>query len=620
MPEVAGRFVPKDPAFEALHPRDRSGRDRGEFIDVPGIMAALGAVFDEGSGGWVVPNDRASELQQHAAEWGFRVVTVPDGMRPATPDDMAARWGRKQKIPPGWTDVMVAVDPGAPVQVKGRDAQGRPQTIRSLNATQAASAKKFARIKLLSERLPAVDARLKEDALGDDTAAAMMLVRKMGLRPGSTKDTKARAQAYGASTLRRRHVQVTGDTVRLRFVGKEGVELDLTHTDPDLARVLRKRLAGRTGDEPIFPDTNANLMNRWVKDVAGDSFTVKDFRTHLGTGLAKKLVDEAPPPMTAKDHRALELRVGSQVSAVLGNTRKQALESYIDPAVFGEPPGTPSTGPEPPGSHGRAGLKAAFEAGFDEGDELTGGAMNLSIRRVTLSDGSQAILKQPATAGEHRREIVSSMVGNALGFQLYTEDVGDGRFVSSFVEGRPGAAHIDGELLQIRGIDDDALAAHQGRYVQLLDEAARRPGGREIGVMDWLIRNRDRHDGNWLVTSDGGVAPIDHGLTVFDPEGADRDIPLSPFAHRWLGIDQKPTPRPARGVPSNEVAARTKTPRVRLEPRVSKAYVDGVRKRLERGRAEYSDKEWAGIMARLDLLYAAAPDTIDGEAPLPEVA
>jgi DNA topoisomerase-1 len=588
---------PKNPEFEAMHPRDRSGRDKGEFIDVPNIMAALGGNWDEKRGVWMVPADKRADLDQFAKDTGFEMMNVPEGMRPANQDDLAKKW-QGAKIPPAWTDVLVSDDPKAQYVVIGRDAKGRIQRIRTLHATQQADAAKFARIKLLDFVMPVVDAKLEKESMTSDTAAAMLLIRKMGLRPGSKTDTGADVQAFGASTLQRRHVQVTGDTVRLSFVGKEGVQNDLSIEDAHLAKVLKHRLKGKAGTDPIF-STNEVRMNRWVKDATGGDFKVKDFRTHLATGEARAMVDAMPPPLTAKQHRAQQLAVSKHVSSILGNKPKQALTSYIDPSVFGPVPADKPT-VTVPGEDGRSALVAAFEQGFDEGAELTGGNTNLSIKRVTLSDGTHAVWKRPQNGGEHRREILSGLVANALGLDGWTADAGDGQLLTTFHDGAPGA--YAGFLKDGHSID---------QHVTL-------EGAREIGVLDWLIRNRDRHDLNYIVQGDR-VRPIDHGLTFFTSTGADNDIPRSPFASHWLGLTQKPTPRPAMFKTHDEGAV-VKGPKPKLNPKVSKAYVKSLMTRLEAGRSEFSDDEWAGLLKRLDLLMQAAPDTIPGETKLEEAA
>lgn len=608
MPSVAGKFVAKNPAFEALHPRDRSGKDRGQFVDVPSLMNGLGGLWDEVRGAWMVPSDRREDVDTWLDEVGFVGIDVPAGMRPIRDEDRLKKYGVGTKIPPGWTDVMVTDDPDAPVQVRGRDNQGRIQTIRSKAAIEEADYAKFVRVKALDEKMPEVDTKLTAEAMSSDTAAAMMLIRKMGLRPGSTKDTRAQEQAYGASTLLRRHVQVSGDIVKLEFTGKKAVKIKLELEDPELARVLKRRLRGKGGDERIF-DTNGDRMNRWVRDATGGEFKVKDFRTHMATATAAAIVADMEAPKTPAARRAQELHVGDAVSKLLGNSRKQALTSYIDPTVF--PSLEPKDKLDVPGAEGRKLMKAAFDGGMIEGKELTGGQMNLSIKRVTLSDGTEAVLKRPADMGEHRREIVSGTVANALGFPLHTVDVGDGSFITTFSNGRTGIDYLV----------DTGMNAFEtdGQVQRRLDAAAGLLGGREIGVLDWLVRNRDRHSGNWIVSPAGEVAPIDHGLTFFTPDGADRDVPRSPFSVHWLGLTQKPTPRPARGRDHAD-AANVTGPKVKLNPKVSKKWLRELRQRMQKARAEYTDDEWDGMMIRLQMLEDAAPDTIPNEAPMRPMA
>jgi DNA topoisomerase-1 len=614
VPNVGGVFVPRDPAFEAKHPRDRSGRDRGQFIDVAGVMNGLGAHFDADRGAWMVPAERSDDLKQMSRDTGFEMMLVPSGMRPlrsrgalasatdpetGLPDPKISADAELEKrlaIPPAWTDVLVSTDPNADVLAVGRDEKGRRQTVQNLTKQAQRKADSYVRLSKLNERMGNVDHRLSEEASGDDTAAAMMLVRKMGLRPGSTKNTGASQYAYGASTLERRHVAIEGDTVHLEFDSKKGGHTVLSHEDAELAAVLRVRLTGKAGGDQLFPKTNDRKMNRWVQETAGDEYTVKDFRTHLGTSVAAALVADMPEPMTAKEHRQQQLKVGAQVSKILGNTREESLKSYIDPAVFGPVPGDAPTASEVPGETGRSMLKQAFEAGHHEGDELTGGRMAQSVKRVTLSDGSPAVLKKLTSAGEHRREIASGVVANALGIDdVHAVGVGDGQVLATLVPGQPGGVWSEG----LPDIDayapdtpKDVLTARKtlvesGMRFSLAVKSAHvltMPGAKEIGILDFLVRNRDRHELNWL--SDGErIRPIDHGLTFWGTEGADRDVPYSPFSEYWLGLSQKRTPRPAAGR-SNTDARAVKGPKVKVQPKVSKQYLAKVRSQLELARSE----------------------------------
>jgi hypothetical protein len=431
----------------------------------------------------------------------------------------------------------------------------------------------------------------------------------MGLRVGSTKDTKAEQFAYGASTLQRRHVRIEGDTVHLDFDSKKSGHSILNREDPELAALLRTQVIGKAGNDELFPGTNDRKMNRWVQETAGEEFTVRDFRTHLATAEAKAMVDDMPEPMTAREHRQMQLKVGDHVSKILGNTRSESLKSYIDPNVFGPVPGDGERdleapdGPEIPGETGRKMLKEAFDAGHTEHHELTGGKSSDSVKLVTLSDGTSAVLKLPP-ADQHRREFLGGVVANALGLDsIHTTDAGEGRLLSTHVPGETGADFIEAELLQLTG--------KPGPHPNVT--AAKLPGGREMGVLDWLTRNRDRNDRNWIV-NENGVHPIDHGLTNYGPEDNDRDIPRGVFARHWLGLTQKPTSYAGAGKTVAE-ARTARNPKAILDPKVSKQYLEDIRPQLEAMRSEMTDEEWNGMQSRFDLLHAAAPDSIPGEEP-----
>jgi DNA topoisomerase IB len=593
MPGIAGHHVDKNPAFEALHPRDRSGHDRGQFVDVPGLFKMLGGRWDEGRGVWLVPQSNRSDLKQALDDIGMDAIHVPPGMRPMREEDRSARFGPGTKIPPGWTDVMVADDPKAPVQVVGRDSKGRRQRIQSVEFSEQGAAAKFARVRALETRIGDVDAALNGQALRSDTAAVAMLIRKMGLRPGSVKDTKGSVKAYGATTLERRHVKVRGNVVSLDFIGKEGVRNQLELEDSDLAKVLKRRILGKEGHERLW-DVNDKRLNAWFKTNAGGA-TAKDFRTRLATAEARGFLDDLDPPQDDKQARLQQLRAGDHVAKILGNNRNQALASYIDPSVF-------ETTQASLGSARRSQMVSAFHAGHTEGEELTGGNMSLSVKRVTLSDGTEAVLKGHEWPGEARREFLSGVISNVLGLDSSTADLGDNRTLSSFIDGTIGMEHIGARGIDIQEGDRDVI-------VDL-------PGSRELGIMDWLIRNRDRHNGNWIVSRSGRVAPIDHGMTFFTPDGADRDVPRSMFARHWVGYVDKPSARSGFGV-DPALRAKPKNPKIgALRPLVSKKYLEELRSRLELNRDEFSDTEWSAVIARLEMLVAAAPDTIDDEPPM----
>jgi DNA topoisomerase IB len=259
-------------------------------------------------------------------------VADAQDFRPATPEER-----KSLKVPPAWTDVEINQAPGARVVVRGKDAAGRRQARYSAEHTEAQAATKFARMQALDQVLPDLDVYLKEHA-EDDTAKCLTLIRRMGLRPGSTKDTKAKKQAFGATTIQARHVRVTpGGKVSLRFIGKDGVALSLPVTDPEMVDMLKAAVKAKGSREPVF-NTDERKVNAMLKDAVGADFKVKDLRTYLANERALEFMSQVkgPPPANLTQFRKARLAIGKQVAAVLGNTPQMALGSYINGAVFAD--------------------------------------------------------------------------------------------------------------------------------------------------------------------------------------------------------------------------------------------------------------------------------------------
>lgn len=245
----------------------------------------------------------------------------------------------KKPIPPAWTDVRITTDPNASVLVEGVDGKGRPTKIYSAEHTSAAANAKFSRVKELDSKIDALlsatrkDMRNKKlDERTRDNAAAINLVTLTGFRPGSTRDTQAEEQAYGASTLEKRHIKVKGDEISFAFTGKKGVAITKVLKDKDMAGYLSGRLPTLNPSDKVFQTSGASAMNYMRKHV-GDQFKVKDLRTWNGTALARHLVS-GERPADDEGLKALQKRVSEAVSKHLGNTPKIAFDSYIDPSVW----------------------------------------------------------------------------------------------------------------------------------------------------------------------------------------------------------------------------------------------------------------------------------------------
>ncbi len=85
-------------------------------------------------------------------------------------------------------------------------------------------------------------------------------------------------------------------------------------------------------------DVNSEHLNDYIKEVMGEDFSAKDFRTWSGTVIAAMALDEIGAP-EKKDQKELDKNIKEaviKVSERLGNTPSVARSSYIDPRVIDE--------------------------------------------------------------------------------------------------------------------------------------------------------------------------------------------------------------------------------------------------------------------------------------------
>jgi DNA topoisomerase-1 len=248
-------------------------------------------------------------------------------------DAKAFRAARKDgiNIPPAWTNVTYH---GADkdIRAEGRDSKGRKQRAENPDYRARLSLENNARIsKDLTPRMSQVRDKLREGAnSGNEEDKVLYLITETGFRIGSTRDTKAKSQAYGASTLKGEHVKIDGSKVTFDFPGKKGVRQQHTVDDPVIADMFK----GAKPGERVFSTNDNRIRDRW-KDAHGGK-KVHDIRHAVATEKARKGIDSRIPPVpkTKRDRARLMKDVGTEVASVLGNNASQALGTYIDPAIW----------------------------------------------------------------------------------------------------------------------------------------------------------------------------------------------------------------------------------------------------------------------------------------------
>jgi DNA topoisomerase-1 len=129
--------------------------------------------------------------------------------------------------------------------------------------------------------------------------------------------------------------------MQFEFKAKSGVRQTVVLEDARLAKAVRRcqDLPGQllfqyVDDMGEIRSITSSDVNAYLQQIAGDSFTAKDFRTWAGTLAAARALDALG---TAESKTACAKAIVNAVDRVakeLGNTRAVCRKCYIHPVVF----------------------------------------------------------------------------------------------------------------------------------------------------------------------------------------------------------------------------------------------------------------------------------------------
>jgi DNA topoisomerase-1 len=283
-------------------------------------------------------------LRTGAPERGFRYRRADAGE--VTQKDLTRI--RQMRIPPAWTEVAINATENGRVQAVGRDAAGRWQYLYHESHVRRREREKFHRIIKFAEALPlmrrAVKRDLRKPGLPKERVLAgiVRILSKAFLRPGSDFYASEHG-SYGVATLRPRHVTVKSATITFHFRGKSGVMHESQIKDRQVARLMRQLLKSQNrrvfkyqnGDDTLV-DVKAQTINAYIRDIMGNSFSAKDFRTWSGTllcacSLARRRNHD---PEHERSVKRMVVAAIKETAHALGNTPAVCRSSYICPAVI----------------------------------------------------------------------------------------------------------------------------------------------------------------------------------------------------------------------------------------------------------------------------------------------
>jgi DNA topoisomerase I len=283
---------------------------------------------------------------------GIRRERNGDGWRYLGPDDRIVADTttldriRSLAVPPAYTDVWICPDPLGHLQATGRDARSRKQYRYHPRYREIRDETKFGRMPAFGEALPRirrrVDADLARRGLPRERvlAAVVQLLESTGIRIGNEEYARANHH-FGLTTLRAEHVAVRGATMRFQFLGKTGKPYRCHITDRRLAKIVHRsqslpgeELFKYVDDAGELQTIDAGDVNNYIREISGEYFTAKDFRTWAGTMLAADALRNMEVPSTQRGINSAILRAIDQVAERLNNTRAVSRKYYVHPALF----------------------------------------------------------------------------------------------------------------------------------------------------------------------------------------------------------------------------------------------------------------------------------------------
>lgn len=252
---------------------------------------------------------------------------------------------RALAVPPAWEDVWICASARGHVQATGRDARGRKQFRYHPRWTALRDADKFSRVAGFYRVLPRIRRRVAKDLRRpglphEKVIAVVVRLMEMTLIRIGNDEYARQNRSYGLTTLRDRHAHVRGSTVRFRFRGKSGQEVEAEVTDRRVARIV-KQLQELPGQELFtYRDENGEQhsvssqdVNDYLRETTGGDYTAKDFRTWAGTVLATAALRALHGFESEAEARRNVIKAIDRVARRLGNTRAVARRSYVHPAV-----------------------------------------------------------------------------------------------------------------------------------------------------------------------------------------------------------------------------------------------------------------------------------------------
>jgi DNA topoisomerase I len=249
-------------------------------------------------------------------------------------------------IPPAWTNVWICPLENGHLQATGCDDRKRKQYRYHRRWREVRDETKFNRMLLFARALPKIRRQVRNDlklpglSRRKVLATIVRLLEVSLIRVGNDEYARENC-SYGLTTMRDHHAKVNGAVVQFRFRGKSSKYHTIGIRDPLLAKVVKKcqELPGQEifqyiDQEGQKQDVKSEDVNEYIREISGQEFTAKDFRTWAGTVLAAMALQEFEKFDNKAQAKKNLVKAIEAVAEKLGNTPAVCKKCYVHPEIF----------------------------------------------------------------------------------------------------------------------------------------------------------------------------------------------------------------------------------------------------------------------------------------------
>jgi DNA topoisomerase I len=249
-------------------------------------------------------------------------------------------------IPPAWTRVWICPSANGHLQAVGYDIRGRKQYRYHPLYRQVRNHTKFSRMVDFGKALPGIRKRVRADlklpGLPREKvlATVVRLLETTCMRIGNVEYAKEN-DSFGLTTLHDRHAKFGNGTVRFRFRGKSGLEHEVEVHDTRLAKIVKQcqdlpgyELFQYVGDDGRPCVVDSSDVNAYLREITGQDFTAKDFRTWAGTVECALALEDIGPFKSDTQGKKNVVAAIKTAAKRLGNRPATCRNYYVHSAVL----------------------------------------------------------------------------------------------------------------------------------------------------------------------------------------------------------------------------------------------------------------------------------------------